>query len=159
DDRNRQEMDLLHIVPRNRRRAYEMRRIIDCVVDRGSFFELAQLYGQSQITGLARLNGQPVGVLANDPVWYAGAMTADGAQKVRRFVDLCDTFHLPIVSLVDEPGFMIGPEAEQAATIRHGTATLFAIMQSTVPWASVIIRKVYGVAGAAHFGPEGLVLA
>jgi acetyl-CoA carboxylase carboxyltransferase component len=159
DDRNRQEMELLHIVPRNRRRAYDMRRIIDCIVDHSSFFELAQLYGQSQITGLAHLNGQPVGVLANDPVWYAGAMTADGAQKVRRFVDLCDTFHLPIVSLVDEPGFMIGPEAEQAATIRHGTATLFAIMQSTVPWASVIVRKVYGVAGAAHFGPGGLVLA
>jgi acetyl-CoA carboxylase carboxyltransferase component len=105
------------------------------------------------------LNGQPVGVMANDPDWYAGSMTADGAQKVRRFVDLCDTFHLPLVSFVDEPGFMIGPEAEQTATIRHGTATLFAIMQSTVPWASVIVRKVYGVAGAAHFGPGGMVFA
>jgi acetyl-CoA carboxylase carboxyltransferase component len=86
-------------------------------------------------------------------------MTADGAQKVRRFVDLCDTFHLPIVSFVDEPGFMIGPAAEAAATIRHGTAALFAVMQSTVPWASVIVRKVYGVAGAAHFGPGAHVLA
>jgi acetyl-CoA carboxylase carboxyltransferase component len=86
-------------------------------------------------------------------------MTADGAQKVRRFIDLCDTFHLPIVCFVDEPGFMIGPEAEQAATIRHGTATLFAVMQSTVPWASVLVRKVYGVAGAAHFGPGGMVFA
>jgi len=159
DDRNRQESELLEIVPRNRRRAYAMRRVIECVVDRDSFFELAPLYGPSQITGLARLNGQSVGILANDPTWYAGAMTADGAQKVRRLVDLCDTFHLPIISLVDEPGFMIGPEAEQAATIRHGTATLFAIMQSTVPWVSVIIRKVYGVAGAAHFGPGGMVFA
>jgi acetyl-CoA carboxylase carboxyltransferase component len=159
DARNRQEQELLAIVPRNRRRAYAMRRIIECVVDRDSFFELASLYGPSQITGLARLNGHPVGIIANDPHWYAGAMTADGAQKVRRLVDLCDTFHLPIVSLVDEPGFMIGPEAEQAATIRHGTATLFAIMQSTVPWVSVIVRKVYGVAGAAHFGPGGMVFA
>ncbi|HEV8717043.1 MAG TPA: carboxyl transferase domain-containing protein [Candidatus Binatia bacterium] len=159
DDRNRQEAELLEIVPRNRRRIYNMRRVIDCVVDRGSFFELAPLYGQSQITGLARLNGQPVGILANDPAWYAGAMTAAGAQKVRRLVDLCDTFHLPVVSLVDEPGFMIGPEAEQAATIRYGTATLFAVMQSTVPWVSVIVRKVYGVAGAAHFGPGGMVFA
>lgn len=159
DDRNREEQALLTIVPRNRRRSYAMRRIINCVVDQDSFFEIAALYGPSQITGLARLNGQPVGVMANDPDWYAGSMTADGAQKVRRFVDLCDTFHLPIVSFVDEPGFMIGPEAEQTATIRHGTATLFAIMQSTVPWASVIVRKVYGVAGAAHFGPGGMVVA
>lgn len=159
DDRNRQEQTLLSLVPRNRRRSYAMRRIVECVVDRDSFFELAPFYGPSQITGLARLNGQPVGVMANDPDWYAGSMTADGAQKVRRFVDLCDTFHLPIVSFVDEPGFMIGPEAEQAATIRHGTTTLFAIMQSTVPWASVIVRKVYGVAGAAHFGPGGMVFA
>jgi acetyl-CoA carboxylase carboxyltransferase component len=159
DDRNRETPELLSIIPRNRRRTYAMRRIIDSVVDRQSFFEIAPLYGQSQITGLARLNGQPVGVMANDPDWYAGAMTADGAQKVRRLVDLCDTFHLPIVSFVDEPGFMIGPDAERTATIRHGTATLFAIMQSTVPWASVIVRKVYGVAGAAHFGPGGFVLA
>jgi acetyl-CoA carboxylase carboxyltransferase component len=159
DDRHRREEALLSIVPRNRRRSYATRRIIACVVDRESFFELAPRYGPSQITGLARLNGQPVGVMANDPDWYAGSMTADGAQKVRRFVDLCDTFHLPIVSFVDEPGFMIGPEAEQTATIRHGTATLFAIMQSTVPWASVIVRKVYGVAGAAHFGPGGFVVA
>jgi acetyl-CoA carboxylase carboxyltransferase component len=159
DDRNRQEAELLEIVPRNRRRAYVMRRVIEHVVDQDSFFELAARYGPSQITGLARLNGQPVGILANDPAWYAGAMTADGAQKVRRLVELCDTFHLPIVSFVDEPGFMIGPEAEQAATIRYGTATLFAIMQSTVPWASVIVRKVYGVAGAAHFGPGGMVFA
>jgi len=159
DDCNRQEPELIEIVPRNRRKAYNMRRVIECVVDQGSFFELASLYGPSQITGLARLKGQPVGIMANDPAWYAGAMTAEGAQKVRRLVDFCDTFHLPIVSLVDEPGFMIGPEAEKAATIRHGVATLFAVMQSTVPWVSVIVRKVYGVAGAAHFGPGGMVFA
>lgn len=159
DDRDRQEEELIDIVPRNRRKAYNMRRVIACVVDHDSFFEIAPLYGPSQITGLARLNGQPVGLLANDPMWFAGAMTAEGAQKVRRLVDLCDTFHLPIVSFVDEPGFMIGPEAERAATIRYGTATLFAVMQSTVPWVSVIVRKVYGVAGAAHFGPGGMVFA
>jgi acetyl-CoA carboxylase carboxyltransferase component len=159
DDRSRQEQELLSIVPRNRRRTYSMRRVIECVVDRDSFFEMTAAYGPSQIIGLARLNGHPVGVWGNDPSWYAGAMTAEGAQKVRRFVDLCDTFHLPIISFVDEPGFMIGPEAEQAATIRYGTAALFAVMQSTVPWVSVIVRKVYGVAGAAHFGPGGMVFA
>ncbi len=159
DDRNRQEPELIETVPHDRRKAYKMRRIIDHIIDRDSFFELAPLYGRTQIIGLARLNGQPVGVMANDPNFYAGAMTAEGAQKVKRLVDLCDTFHLPIVSLVDEPGFMIGPEAEKAATIRYGTTTLFAIMQSSVPWVSVIVRKVYGVAGAAHFGPGGTVFA
>ena len=159
DPKERCEEELLSLVPRDRRKPYKMRRIIELLVDRGSFFEMTRGYGGSQITGLARLSGQPVGVLANDPYFYAGAMTAQGAQKVRRFVDLCDTFHLPIVSLVDEPGFMIGPQAEADATIRHGTALLFAVMQSTVPWVSVVIRKTYGVAGAAHFGPGGHTLA
>ncbi len=159
DPKERREEGLLSLVPRDRRKPYKMRRIIELVVDRGSFFEMTRGYGGSQITGLARLSGQPVGVLANDPYFYAGAMTAQGAQKVRRFVDLCDTFHLPIVSLVDEPGFMIGPQAEADATIRHGTALLFAVMQSSVPWVSVVIRKTYGVAGAAHFGPGGHTLA
>ena len=158
DDRRRTEEDLLSIVPRNRRRIYDMRRIVALVFDRGSFFEMTAGYGRSQITGLARLNGQAVGVWANDTRTTAGAMTADGARKVRRFVDLCDTFHLPVVSLVDEPGFMLGSEAEKAGTIRYGTEALFAVVQSTVPWASVIVRKTYGVAAAAHFGPEAYVL-
>jgi acetyl-CoA carboxylase carboxyltransferase component len=86
-------------------------------------------------------------------------MSAEGAQKYRRFLDLCDTFHLPIVNFVDEPGFMIGSAAEAAGTIRYGAATIFAVVQSSVPWASVIVRKVYGVAGAAHFGPDGFVVS
>jgi acetyl-CoA carboxylase carboxyltransferase component len=100
-----------------------------------------------------------VGVWANDTRFYAGAMTADGARKVRRFVDLCDTFHLPVTCFVDEPGFMIGSEAERGGTIRFGTEALFAVVQSTVPWASVIVRKTYGVAAAAHFAPDAHVLA
>lgn len=159
DDPSRCEEELLSIVPRNRRRIYEMRRIIELVVDRGSFFEVAPHYGPGQIVGLARLRGQPVGVLGNDPRFYAGAMSAEGAQKYRRFLDLCDTFHLPIVNFVDEPGFMIGSAAEAAGTIRYGAATIFAVVQSSVPWASVIVRKVYGVAGAAHFGPHGFVVS
>ncbi len=158
DDRGRTEEELLSIVPRNRRHIYDMRRIVARVFDRGSFFEMTAGYGRSQITGLARLNGQAVGVWANDTRYYAGAMTAHGARKVRRFVDFCDTFHLPVVSLVDEPGFMLGSEAEKAGTIRFGTEALFAVVQSTVPWASVIVRKSYGVAAAAHFGPEAYVL-
>ncbi len=159
DPPERAEEALLEIIPRDRRKIYDARRLVRLVVDRESFFELTPDFGRSQITGLARLDGRAIGVLANDTRFYAGAMTAHGAQKVRRFVDLCDTFHLPIVSFVDEPGFMIGLDAERAATIRHGTAALFAVQQSSVPWASVIVRKAYGVAAAAHFGPGGLVLS
>ena len=136
-----------------------MRRLVELIAVRDSFFEIAPSYGRAQITGLARLNGQPVGILANDTKYYAGAMTAHGSRKVRRFVDLCDTFHLPVVSLVDEPGFMIGSESETAGTIRFGTEALFAVVQSTVPWVSIIVRKTYGVAAAAHFGPNAYTMA
>ena len=159
DDPQRQEEELLSIIPRDRRKLYDTRRLLECVVDRGSFFEMAPGYGRAQVTGLARLAGRPVGVWANDSRYYAGSMTANGSRKVRRFVDLCDAFHLPIVCFVDEPGFMLGSEAEKAATIRFGTEALFAVVQSQVPWASVLVRKTYGVAGAAHFGPDAYVLA
>jgi acetyl-CoA carboxylase carboxyltransferase component len=159
DARERREEELLSIIPRERRKTYKMRRLLELVLDRGSFFEIGAGFGRSLIGGLARLDGQPVCVLANDPYFYAGAMTAEAAQKLRRLVDLADTFHLPVVSFVDEPGFMIGSAAEQAATIRHGTAALFAVMQSGVPWVAVMVRKAYGVASAAHFGPGAHVLA
>jgi acetyl-CoA carboxylase carboxyltransferase component len=159
DPPDRCEEELLSIVPRERRKVYPARRLVESVVDRGSFFEMAPGYGRSQITGLARLAGRPVGVWANDSRFYAGAMTADGSRKIRRFVDFCDVFHLPVVCFVDEPGFMLGLEAEKAATIRFGAEALFAVVQSRVPWASVIVRKTYGVAAAAHFGPDAYVLA
>jgi acetyl-CoA carboxylase carboxyltransferase component len=159
DERGREEPELLSIVPRERRRVYDMRRLLALVLDRGSLFELGRDHGRAQITALARLDGQPVGVWANDPRFYGGAMSARGARKVRRFVDLCETFHLPVLAFVDEPGFMVGREAESAATIRFGAEALFAVVQSTVPWASVIVRKSYGVAAAAHFAPEATVLA
>jgi methylmalonyl-CoA decarboxylase subunit alpha len=159
DDPERRAEMLATIVPRERRRAYDMREIIRQVFDHESFFEFRERYGQGQITGFARLVGQPVGVMANDCRFYAGAMSHDGAIKVRRFIELCETFHLPIVSLVDEPGFMIGSEAERAGTIRTGTAAVLAAATCRVPWATVIVRKVFGVAGAAHFGPDAFVLA
>ena len=159
DPADRVEEELIALVPRERRKSYKMRRALELVLDTGSFLETAPEFGRSLICGLARLRGQPVGVLANDPNFYAGAMTAEAAQKLRRHVDLCDCFHLPIVSFVDEPGFLIGPDAEHAATIRHGTAAIFAVMQSSVPWVSVHVRKAFGVAAAAHFGPGGHVIA
>ncbi|MDD9992843.1 MAG: methylmalonyl-CoA carboxyltransferase [Rhodospirillales bacterium] len=159
DPPDRRAEELIEIVPRNRRKLYDMRRVIALVLDEGSFFEIGRLYGQGTITGLARLSGQPVGVLGNDCWHLAGAMTAAGSQKTRRFIELCDTFHLPIVSLVDEPGFMLGTEAEKAGTIRFGAAAVLAAASSVVPWASVIVRKAHGVAVAAHFGPDGFVVA
>ena len=154
---------LLDIVPRDSRQPFAMRHIIEAVVDtqeRGSsFFEMGRKYGPSLITGLARLNGHSVAVIGNDCHYYAGAMTAAAAQKLRRFVDFCNSFHLPVLSFVDEPGFMIGPDSEAAGTIRHGTAAIAAVLQSRVPWASVQVHKAFGVAAQAHYGPECLVLA
>ena len=159
DPVERREEALLDIVPRDRRRAFDMRRLLSMVLDQGSFFEMGRGYGRSQITGLAHMNGQPVGIWANDGRHLAGAMTADGAQKARRFIELCEVFHLPILSFVDEPGFMIGSQSEKAATIRHGANTVLTAAMSNVPWASIMIRRSFGVAQIAHYGPEGYVLA
>ncbi|MBM3569942.1 MAG: methylmalonyl-CoA carboxyltransferase [Alphaproteobacteria bacterium] len=150
DDPARREEKLIAAVPRDRRQVYKIRPIVEAVVDRGSFFEIGRDWGRSIVTGLARLDGWPVAVLASDLFHYGGAWTADAARKVTRMADLAETFHLPVVHLVDCPGFLIGPEAEQAATIRHGARALAAIYQARVPWCSVILRKVFGVAGAGH---------
>jgi acetyl-CoA carboxylase carboxyltransferase component len=150
DPVDRRDEELLGIVPRDPRRPYRMRRVLEAVLDRGSSFELGARYGRSLITALARLDGRPVGVLAGDPHHYAGGLTADASDKLTRFVDLCDTFRLPVVNLVDQPGFLIGTAAERAGTIRRGTRALVASFQATVPWVSVLVRKVYGVAGAGH---------
>jgi len=159
DPPSRTEEELLSIIPRNRRRAYKVRRIVEAVVDRGSFFELAPLYGRSQVTGLARVDGRPVGVIANDPVHDGGGMTAQGARKIRRFVEMCDLFHLPVVSFVDEPGFAIGPDAEKAATIRFGMEAMFAVLQTRVPWFAVLLRRSFGVAQGIHLGRDSTVVA
>jgi len=150
DDAQRREDFLIEAVPRDRRKVYDMRKILGAVVDTDSLFEIGRKFGGSVITALARLDGWPVAVLASDPYFYGGGWTADAAQKVTRFVDLANTFHLPVVHLVDVPGFVIGIEAEKAGTIRQGARALAAIYQARVPWCSIIIRKVFGVAGAGH---------
>jgi acetyl-CoA carboxylase carboxyltransferase component len=159
DPIERRDEALLEIVPRNRRRAYKMRRVLESVFDRDSFFELTPYFGRSQITGLARVDGYPVGVMANDCFQSSGSMSADGARKIRRFVELCDNFHLPVVSFIDEPGFMIGPDAEKAATIRHGMEAMFAVQQTSVPWFALIVRKAFGVAAGVHLGQNSTVVA
>ena len=150
DDPERADASLMKAVPRNRRSVYKMRPIINAVVDAGSFFEMGANFGRSLITGLARLGGHPVLLLASDPYHYGGAWSADTCQKVVRFVDLAETFHLPVVYLMDCPGFMIGLEAERSATIRHGVRAMAAMNQTSVPWCTVIVRNAFGVAGAAH---------
>ncbi len=150
DRADRREEELLSIVPRDPRKPYKMRRVLELVLDRGSVFELGARFGRSTITVLARLDGVPVGVLASDPNVYAGGLTAQAAEKATRFVDLCDQFRLPVLNLVDQPGFVVGTESERAGTMRRGARMLAAVMQAQTPWASVIVRKCYGIAGAAH---------
>ena len=150
DDPRRREPWLFEAIPHDPRKPYKMRRIVEAVVDAGSFFEIASLYGRPVITGLARLDGWPVALMASDPYFYGGAWTADTCQKVERFVDTAETFHLPVVYLVDCPGFFIGLEAEQTGTIKQGVRAMSAMWQTTVPWCAVIVRNSFGVAGAAH---------
>ena len=150
DPADRREEKLFTIVPRDRNQPYKMRNVVEAVFDRGSFTEITRHFGRPVITGLARLEGLPVAVLASDPFHVMGAWTSDACSKVIRFVDLAETFHIPIVYLCDCPGFMIGLEAERTATIRYGVRAMAAINQSTVPWCTIITRNVFGVAGAAH---------
>ena len=150
DPVDRREEDLLGIVPRDPRKPYAMRRVLEAVLDVGSVFELGARFGRPAICALARLDGRPVGVIASDPKVYGGGLTGDASDKLVRFIDLCDQFRLPVVNFVDQPGFVIGTEAEKAGTMRRGARALFSVYQASVPWASVLVRKVYGVAGAAH---------
>ncbi|XOV89027.1 MAG: acyl-CoA carboxylase subunit beta [Pseudomonadota bacterium] len=153
DPVGRREEKLATVVPREPRKTYKMRPVIEAVVDHGSFFEIGRRWGKSIITGLARLDGIPVAIFAEDPMVYGGAWTADACRKLIRHCDLASTFHLPLVHLVDCPGFLIGKESEEAATIRVGSSALAALGQSTVPFCSVVVRKAFGVAGAANTKP------
>jgi acetyl-CoA carboxylase carboxyltransferase component len=150
DPADRADEALLAVVPREERRVYKMRPVIESVFDAGSWFEIGKRWGKSVISGLARLEGWPVAVLASDPYYYAGAWTSDASRKAVRLVDLAETFRLPVVHLVDIPGFLIGKVAEAAGVMRFGTQALAAIRQSTVPWCAVIVRKAFGMAALAQ---------
>ena len=139
------------IVPANRRRAYDMRRVVEALADAGGVFELRPNWARSAITSLIRLGGRSVGVIANQPLSdIAGAIDSAASDKIARFVQLCDAFDLPIVSLIDNPGFMLGPQAEKAGIARHHARTIMAHYHRTVPLYSVQIRKAYGL------GPSGM---
>ncbi len=150
DPVDRRDEGLIAAIPRDKRKTYKMRSIIESVVDKGSFFEMGRMFGRSVITGLARFNGRPVALMASDPMILGGAWTAESCQKLVRFVDMAETFHLPVVYLADCPGFHIGLDAEKAGTIRHGVRAMAAINQTTTPWCAIVVRSAFGVAGGAH---------
>ncbi len=150
DPAGRREEELLRLIPRDKRRHYPVRRVIELVLDRGSFFEIGARQGRSAVVGLGRLMGMPVGVLANDPRFLGGALDARASEKFTRFIDMCDTFHLPVVNFVDLPGFLIGLGSETQGTIRAGARWIYSVYQARTPWCSVILRRAFGVAGAAH---------
>jgi methylmalonyl-CoA decarboxylase subunit alpha len=156
DPTDRCEDELLRIVPRERRKPYDMRRLIELVVDRASVFEIQPSFGKAVITALARLGGQVVGIIANNPMIYGGAVDVRGARKQTHFIELCDCFHIPIVFLVDVPGFMVGKDAEAAATLREGMRSVYVALQASVPMYTVVIRKCYGMAGMGATDKNGL---
>ncbi|HEX9066347.1 MAG TPA: carboxyl transferase domain-containing protein [Streptosporangiaceae bacterium] len=146
DSAERREESLARAVPRDPRQPYRIEPVLDAIFDRGSVFRYAE-YGGATVTALARLDGHPVGVIATDP--YRGTtMSLEGAQAITRLVDLCETFHLPVVSLTDQGGITIGRVAEERGTIRAAARAITAVYQARVPQAELIVRRVYGVAGA-----------
>ncbi|HWB45801.1 MAG TPA: carboxyl transferase domain-containing protein [Hyphomicrobiaceae bacterium] len=158
DPVDRCEDELVRIVPKDRRRPYNMRKLVEMVVDRGSLFEIQPTFGKALITALARMNGKVVGVVANNPMVYGGAMDVRAARKQTHFVELCDCFHIPLIFFVDVPGFMVGKDAEMAATLREGMRSVYVGLQASVPMYTVVIRKCYGMAGMGTTDKNGLEL-
>jgi acetyl-CoA carboxylase carboxyltransferase component len=149
---------LLEIMPESRRRAYDMARILREVVDRDSFFEIGGGWGRSLVTALGRIGGQVVGVVGNNPKFIGGALDAAAADKQVRFLDLCSTFHIPIAYFVDVPGFMIGPQAEREATLRHGARAIASLFMTESPVVTIHVRKAFGMAVNATSNPDRLGL-
>lgn len=156
DRSNRREEKLLSIIPRDKKKGYNPYQILKLVLDGDSLFEIAPFYGRSRITGFARVNGYPVGVMINNPMFLGGSMDVAAGNKVIRFLQLCNTFHLPMVYFADEPGFMVGVEAQKQGIVRAGAKVVLATCATKMPWISVVIRQLYGVAGQNHKRPGGM---
>ena len=136
--------ELYKIVPTAPRRAYDMVKVVQAVVDDGDFFPMKPGFARNLVTGLARVGGMPVGIVANQPMVLGGALDVNAADKAARFVWLCDAFGIPLVFLHDVPGFIVGSAVEKQGIIRHGAKMLFAVSEATVPKVSVVLRKGYG---------------
>ncbi len=156
DDPARAEQELLSFVPRDRRKPYDGRKLIKLVVDKDSFFEIAPDYGRARVTGLARMNGYPVAIMANNPRHNGGTTDVAAGNKMVRMIQLCDTFHLPLISLADEPGFMVGLQSEKQGIERAGAKLVSYVCNSRMPWITVVIGRLFGVAGQCHHRPTGM---
>jgi acetyl-CoA carboxylase carboxyltransferase component len=143
---------LRRCVPENRLRVYNVRAVIDTLADTGSVLELRPKFGIGIITALIRVEGRPFGLIANNPMHLGGAIDAPGADKAARFMQLCDAFDIPIVTLCDTPGFMVGPEAERTAQVRHFCRMFVVGAGVTVPWFAIVLRKGYGLGAQAMVG-------
>ena len=143
---------LRRVVPENRMRSYEIRKVIETIADTGSVLELRRNFGQTMVTALARIEGRPIGVVANNPMRLSGAIDSDGADKGARFITLCDAFDIPLLFLCDTPGIMVGPDAEKTALVRHSSRMFLAAANVTVPYLTIILRKAYGLGAIAMSG-------
>jgi acetyl-CoA carboxylase carboxyltransferase component len=143
---------LRELVPEDRLRVYDVRRVIDTLADTGSVLELRRAFGVGMVTALARIEGRPVGIVANDPTHLGGAIDSDGADKAARFLQLCDAFDVPALFLCDTPGMMVGPEVEKTALVRHCSRMFVTGASLTVPFFTIVLRKMYGLGGQAMAG-------
>ena len=146
-------IDLRKLVPVSERQAFDMRRYVRGLVDAGSLFEIHELWARELLTGFARLDGQPIGVVANNPMFKGGVLFVDSADKATRFIQLCDAFNVPLLFLADVPGFMVGTAVERQGIIRHGAKMISAVSEATVPKICVVVRKAYGAGLYAMAGP------
>jgi methylmalonyl-CoA decarboxylase subunit alpha len=144
---------IAELIPEEPQRGYDMRRVIEALVDEGSWFEIKKLFAKELLTGFARLGGEVVGILANQPMQKGGVLFVDSADKAARFIWICDAFNVPLLFLADVPGFMIGTDVERQGIIRHGAKMISAVAEATVPKISVIVRKAYGAGLYAMAGP------
>ncbi|WP_432816112.1 acyl-CoA carboxylase subunit beta [Ureibacillus chungkukjangi] len=147
------EKSIEEIIPKNQNASFNMHDLIDRIIDEDSFCEVKKLFAAEIITGFARINGQSVGIIANQPRVKGGVLFHDSADKAAKFISLCDAFHIPLIFLADVPGFMIGTQVEKMGIIRHGAKMIFAMSEATVPKITVIVRKAYGAGLYAMAGP------
>ena len=144
DDPNRLDNNLINIIPENPLQPYDMKEIINSIVDNHVFFEIHELFAPNVVVGFARLHGRTIGIVANQPMVLAGALDIDSSNKAARFIRFCDCYSIPIITLVDTPGYMPGTQQEHAGIIRHGSKLLYAYCEATVPKITLIIGKAYG---------------
>ncbi|WP_377520893.1 acyl-CoA carboxylase subunit beta [Priestia megaterium] len=149
----KQTKDLVELIPENQNVPFDIYEAIDTLIDEGSFFEVKKLFAAELVTGLARIDGKVVGIIANQPKAKGGVLFVDSADKGAKFIQLCDAFHIPLLFLADVPGFMIGTKVERAGIIRHGAKLIAAMSSATVPKISVVMRKAYGAGLYAMAGP------